>query len=504
MLKIIIADDEELIRKRLITRIDWESYGFSHIYEATNGEEVIELIKENAPELLITDIRMPVKDGIELVKEIRKENYDIEIIVISGFADFQYAQNMMKYGVGDYILKPIKKELLIEAVLKINNKIFEKNVRQKEAKAKYLIDAYNGSQLSEDVVYEKCQYLICKVIIETGNELILYEEIKTIVKTRFDDFFKVVCIDEKSNKFTLFLEIYNQNIEESLKNIFVNLNENNYGYTCSIYYTEVCNNTLEINRLKTDVEKIDKIRPFLGPKKLVSINDIVLNEEDDFETIMSWVDRIIKCLNKEEKEPLEKTVVELFDEFLQFSLSYEFIIKTCFQIVNLIYKYMYENGKVNVDIKLIYKKVFSDLDKIEFFDDLRCFIYELLNNHARVISNTEKDSIKYYVEKAISYIEDNYSKEISLNNLSSHIGLSDTYLSHIFKEYTGINYTEYLRNKRVEKACELLKTSDLKVYEVAVSVGINNSRYFGDVFKEKIGITPNEYKTRYRGDSNEK
>ena len=506
MLKIIIADDEELIRKRLITRIDWESLGFNHVYEACHGEEVMELIKENTPDILITDIRMPVLDGIELVKKIRDEKFDIEVIVISGFADFKYAQNMLRYGVEDYILKPIGKELLIDAVIKVKEKVFRKITRQQELKDKLLRDVYKGylpvEGQEKDLITG--QYFICKLFIEDKKADELQDGALAIIMEVFDRYFTILLIHESMNKIVLLVEGINQDTRRCINDIFIEINDyQSSGFNFSIYYTELCNDIKDIISFKKQIETVERIRPFLGLKQLVRLADSKVYEEDEFETLLIWIERIIKCINNEEKDLLQETVNMLFDEFQRARLSFEYIIKLCFQMLNHIYRYMQENGKVNFDIKLIYKKVFRDLDHFEFLEDLKIFVFELLDSHLKIIINSEKDSIKYYIEKAISYIENNYTKDISLNIISRHIGLSDTYLSHIFKEYTGINYSEYLRNWRIEKACDLLKHSGLKVYEVATKVGINNSRYFGDVFKEKLGITPNEFKNKYRGTTNE-
>lgn len=510
MFKLLIADDEEIIRKRLVMKIEWNSLGFEVIGEASNGLELLELIKRLKPDVVLTDIRMPLMDGIELVEKVKEENIDTEIIVLSGFAEFEYAQKMLRLGVKDYILKPIDKEQIYKVFEALKYKLNEKNNKFRDLKSKFIIDIFMNNL--SDVQIEEKNYefyhsdkLFSIVNLQIDEFTLHQEEItnKDILKNIFTSEFNCILVSESKDDIFYFVEVDNSEryiniLESTFEKVNQFLQELGLHYSVSFFYDFPNDDLKEINKIRNKIFKTKKERAYLGPKVFKKASEEKKLVNNQFIYPFEIEENIIKSFNAQDLITLQTNVAMFFSKFKEQDVEFAVVSNMSFQLLNHIYRYLRENNKTNGRIRDIFKQIFSDFNKYEFFETLEGFIKYLLKCTLIETKNISEGFLNLYMEKAIKFIDLRYSEDIGLDEVAEHVGLSSAYMSHIFKKELNISFVQYLKDKRLKEAIRLLKDTNLKVYEVAEKIGFNNTRYFSDVFRAEIGVNPLEYRNKFR------
>lgn len=380
MKKVIIVDDEMLVRVGLRTSINWEELGFVVEGEARNGIEAIDKFSDSGIDLLITDIAMPEMDGLELSKHFLNINKDIQIIILTHHENFAYAKKAIDIGVNHYILKSdLDSDIFIEILKKISDKISQ--VVQIDYKERYK---------KNEALLKRC----------LGEKILPSEKLQFNYEGYYLCRFKL-CTTISGGKDK---KAVNAIITSTLQGI-----KNEY------YYLE-------------DAEMDKKILVFDA-------------ESSDFKKIVMAMGDL--------KDNLEN--------ILSREVKYDYAIK--------------------------HKKV----------EELYPQLLKSGNTNAKYMQH---DQYPFYVRKAFEFINKNYQKNISLSDVASHCDLNASYLSNLIRKETGITYSKYLNLLRIEEAKYLLETTNMKVYEVSVCVGIDNQYYFGKLFKDITGLTCSEYRKR--------
>lgn len=365
-LRLMIADDEWIIREGLIHGVPWLDLDIEVVAVAANGLEALEKVKGSGIQILLTDIRMPGIDGLELIRQIHAENIRIRTIILSGYSDFSYAQHAIKLGVRDFLLKPLDESELIETVKKLAAEIREE---QKDLEAKrnfHLLDALRGQQ--------------------------------QLTNSMFKD---------------------------------LDINWRNYMVVCW--------------------EGNDGILPILKQEGFKAI-ELNINKESG----------ILVIHDIEKRERLQKSLNSFFMNQSMFGGCSE----------------------VQEDLSFMpasYKKAILALEWSKKTNEFGCTFFD--NN-----------TVPLNIDHILDYIVSHYSEAISLQLLAEKHYISESYLSRIFKQYTGKKFIDYLTEIRIDKAKELLIYSSLKTNEIANAAGYTDQRYFSQIFKKVTGMTPSEFK----------
>lgn len=520
MLKVLIVDDEFLLRRLIHVSVNWDSLGFKVVGEAGDGEEALGQIEKLQPDLMIIDINIPFINGIQLSFKVRKLYPEIKIIILTGYDEFEYAQGAIRAGVFRYLLKPINSEELRDALLDLREEIQKVTLQrdyverlEKEAsknfelkKQQILTDLILGKlggspEKIQDLLknnhihVKKSNNRVIVIEIDECNQFHERELLKKGIYTISSDIFSPameVCIFVKDNAIICILG--NDLADEHKKLCFELLRKVKEYLNCivSIGLGE-CYEGIE-NICVSYQEAISALnRRFIEGRGKIFEN-IASNLEPTKKVFnINTREHIMHYLRRGDHELLTKEIESLFDDATN-ELDKEFIQFIAMEIIAVIGGFLIEN---NMDINQIFKNnenYIEVIKKQESLSALRSFIMEFLQRSILLINNKHTKMSKIVV-KAKNYIEMNYANEnLSLYEIAEHIGVNPSYLSSLFKKEFKTNMIEYITKIRLTKAKELI---DENIYipfaKISELVGYNEPYYFSKCFKRKFGITPTQY-----------
>ncbi len=447
-MKLLVVDDEKMIRSGIV-KILSDNFPNHEFFDAANGKIALEIYKKEKPDILLTDIKMPVMDGLELMKTIRAEDSKISIVVVTGFDDFSYARTALQCGASAYILKPIEKQELIETVSQL---IKERMLSEKEKIERHLGRIYADGEESRnaDILSTLMPYRVVALLNPTDDRpsnLYYFSPFN-------HGYYALERVDSRGE-------------EKSINDMTV------MGYSG-------IKNSLSDLREATLEAMVALFKRFIVPGQKEYYSDFVGNITND---IADKIGKISNQLGFSKRQDLKKNINSLFDfEEDDDKAYYLFSLQEALRN-SILSKYSYSNSEILPD--LISLARYKSLD--EWRDDLTKFFIEL---------NEKKKSEKpdnSFVTKSIEFINQNYFKDINMAVVSNEVGISYTYFSEKFKEYTGVNFNDFLTNFRINKAKELLEKGYYRIYEVSEKCGFSGPRYFIKIFKQITGVTPTAY-----------
>lgn len=529
MFRVMIVDDESVIRKGLASIIEWDKLDCAIVYEAANGIEAKNGIDASEPDIIITDIKMPGMDGIDLTKYIYENYPRIKIIILTGYADFTYAQSAIKYGVTDFVLKPTSNRKIIEAVEKAKSQLI--TALNKENILKGLESRINDDllQIREKLLHE----IIDKVIVNPAAINQKLNELGICMKSYF-----IIAYETEADR----LESGNGDPEErslvfqTFQNM-LSLSFKEYAYynvtlgntsACTVLtfedsgYSSCLDTVLMISReimqlmnnlMKCPIcigisgmhknaselsiayeEALNALSDGFYNKSTISVftGCITRNNKKEF-NFNKNIDLIIAHLQAGKPEKAEIEMIGLIEKFKSEKLSIEYVKNICILLSSLCLKLLpdpsehltaEQGNKDNLYKQILESRTFDHLIAI-----LKNVIeYTVSGLKLNIASNS------YLVKKALGYLKENYDKRVTLQDFADYIHVNGSYLSRIFSKETGETITEAVLRMKVDKARELLKDSRIKTYEVASLVGIEDPSYFSLIFKKHTGMSPKEYK----------
>ncbi|RDE27410.1 response regulator [Parageobacillus thermoglucosidasius] len=517
MYKVLLVDDDRIIRKSLATTVPWEKNGYELVGEASNGEEGLLLIDKYKPQVVISDIKMPFMDGLQMA-QISKNRYpETKVILLTGYEDFKFAQEAIKVKAFDYLLKPIESSILLEKVKQATIEWENEQISQEQKtkgirflKQKWLkkLLHHQGDKLEICSEMEKLginlsdEYIVvCIIRLEDCIQRDIKEEeldniykiCEGIMKSQGDVF------DWDENEFILILqnqarEIVTQGIEKLVEQVcFYIKQELGITVTAAIgqIYKGLTSIALSYFEARTTLE-FRSITPqnriLYKPKNFSPLIDAQLNKIEDellLKVKLGLVQETLLIWNKFKSYLLEQPYISLHDIRL-------IAIKMVILLLREARKWSEKWEKCYRKDLVIYYYEIITLQNVHDILDKVAQVAHSLASYMEEKNNKEHESV---VDKAIKYIEQYYSKEgLSLNEVAQAIHVNPAYLSNMFKVKKGINFSDYLLELRMKKAMELLRKKDTKVYEVAEMVGYSNPQYFSVCFKKYTGVSPLDFK----------
>lgn len=525
-MNVLIVDDEYLIRDGLARSIDWATLGFDIVEIAEHGLEALEMVDKTMPDLILTDVRMPFMDGLELIKSIKAKCPEMCVIIISGHEEFSYAKTALQLDAFDYILKPIN---LIELELVIKKAILHINLqseRNKEIsniksqmltyipilKERFILDVIFGKLSSTQIAASTLDFgfstnsNFTTAFIEVDgfycNPSDLFMENQKKLEMYFENDLNqsssaFIC-NVSTHEYLLLLSSDIQiKLEDELNKIVSDILDKGKGYSLSLTIsTGSTVNNIEDLRLSYENALLTSNGKFMSGgnrilfygelEKQSSLNNLESYDISDFKNALIFSDK--------------KSILEEFNKIrslvlLQKQPSKIVLQLLCFNIFFECRRVLHEQG-AEVDAIIenpldIFQKLVDQPSYEIMFDHLEALVVEILDYRDEL----RFKQYSFDVDKAKKFIKSNYKDvTLSLKSIAKHINMSACYFSVIFKKETGITYINYLTSIRVEKARDLLLNSDLKVYEVAYEVGYDNPTYFSTLFKKLTGISPFDYK----------
>lgn len=522
MLRVMIVDDEPIIRRGIEAVPDWRGMGCEVVAVAENGIDAMEKAKIIRPDIVITDIRMPEMDGLELSEHLVEQYQHIKIILLTGYKDFEYAKKAIQLNVTDYLLKPIDPDDLCAVVKKaaseINNQLLitEEVNRMRHIvvqsrpllREKFLSDLLFSSLYSKSEIKRKLEYfdidvqhfvLLCiELDASLGIKELFTEEDYTIllylVIEQINDLFEKNALNAITiiNGRCIYV-IVNSSLPHDdilqLGELLRSEIEHEKRFTVSIYVSSQHTGAEEISIARLETDRCRTAKFFVGGNCLICIHDLQSNERDE-----AIID--VKCFVKAAAMggDIQKETEQLIAQ-MQASKDVSSIKNAAVEaIVAGMRTFGGDHHALEMRFGLYQSPVHSIMQAQTTQE-----VVEILRSAAKTFDE-EQDKQRNSrhnsaVETALSFINDHYNEPLTLEEIAKKAFMSPCYFSKIFKKMKGCNLSDYLIDLRISKACELMRARpEMKNYEIAEEVGIQNVRYFNQLFKKVTQMTPGDYR----------
>lgn len=533
MVKVLIVDDDKIIRNGIISIIRRSGISCDIVGSAQNGKKALEMILELKPDIVITDIKMPVMDGMELIKNIKSKLLSPRIVVLSGFDDYKYVRETMKCGAVDYLLKPVNSNELITLIKNIIADIYvcQREKEKQENDNKKLCEGITAlkEKFLKALIWQPIDIEWCLGNLKNFN----MENTKAFFFgiISIDDNYKFVLKNKKSDKLLLLNKIKEKfrSIYKEDEKINIILSEEKD----KIIFIVLAKPSLKDESEKILYNKLSKFKSSIKENLNLTITIGISKLYDDILKTSGAYEEAKVCIERRFYEGKDKLIT--FQQcYNEYDLIDNLIIENQVQkIINSIEICSTFNVKLNIEALLDYlnikKQNPQNIRKI--INDLTVKIYSLINDFQYVLETLIKDNgdIYYYfenintfqelkeyttgilceitermkvirlekghniIEIAKNYIKAHYSKEVNLKIVAQQVYLNPNYFSELFKQETGKNFIDYLMETRIEMAKEILKKPGVKVYEVAELIGYKEVVSFNRAFKKVVGVSPKEY-----------
>lgn len=527
MYKIALIDDEAVVREGMGELIPWEKIGLDLIGTAEDGEQGLLLIQEKQPDVVLLDINMPKLNGLDLANLVKKSYPDMKIILISGYDEFDYARQALRMGVEDYILKPVTKSEMITLLEKVVGKLEKEREQTKKE-----VDVLNKIEQSIPLMQQKLLEEL--MFTEMEENMIIKKCIKANIPYN-KKYYGVFLIDAdehlKSNKGNQ-KELTHFAIQNIVSEILIN---KNWGIVFEVdelnavlYFVDDDKDTRQnyhsvLNYIKQAITELLGITVTIGVGTLVSetskvylsydeayhallsrffqgTNRIIDNikpyqyNKVDFVKWMEWESRVIHSINQEDE--FEKVMSSICIEIRKSKMNIEDIGEICGNIASVILKKFIEIDPTITEIFLEGIDIAEEIQKFKTLSDIQSWLNTLYERCYEYI-NSQSSPNKIHIKNIIAFIEENYNlPDLSMKMVCECAHISPSHFSNIFKKEIGMTFVQYVTEYRMEKACQLLKYTPLKTYEIAEAIGYADSHYFSTTFKKQFQTSPSEYRKR--------
>lgn len=537
-IKVFLVEDEMVIRRGIKNSIDWEKEGYIFCGEASDGELAYPMIIKEKPDILITDIRMPFMDGLELCKLVKKELPNIKILILSGYDEFDYAKEAIRLGVTEYLLKPISSGKLLEAL----NGVSESIRREKEDKdlvRKYMEEMRENTEHEKQKFFEQmiAGNLSMADALETGKkyEMNLSAGMYNLLLFRFtlgkenrkseellgEAEYAIEKLTERLEyvfefqrgvegwAFLLMADNEEQ-MSERVKELSKDLEEIMKNYSTIAYFGGIGQPVARLRELEESFREAERAlaaRFTMELNRIISVEDIRMAQNvdtlDDIEiTSFGEIEKtrtmLEKFLNNGAEDEIDEFVDvyinELPEENLKSVLMRQYIIMDAY-IVMMSFCEKIEG--IEGEMQAQSEELKNSMKTIQTLEEIKNYIRMLLK---KIIGVRDTISGRLYsdiIEIAKDQIRKTYmSDEISLNTIAAEVGMSPSYFSSIFSKEMGKTFVEYLTEIRMDRAKELLMCSSMKTSEIGYEVGYKDPHYFSYIFKKTQNCTPKEFRAR--------
>ncbi|WP_438347939.1 response regulator [Paenibacillus sp. FA6] len=519
---LLIVDDEKNIRYGLKTMIEREYPDTYDIVMAGNGQSALDTYRSTAVDIIITDIRMPVMDGIRLLEELSKEaggNGPV-IIILSGYDDFEYAKTAIKYKVKDYLLKPIRREELFDLLKRIEKELIEQEmINQQRVKEGQLFQkGIRSSRIQQLLVHSGS---LSEDSLEKYSGEIQFPNFRTpftvaVVNFQYEDGSRMApgeihnLVERLSGSLEGELEVVTSDSEGksvligSPKSLFHELSKQAeakgwHGLRMGISSTEG-HHLMDIRTLYEEALQALQYT-FIYPQSYFIEYETIEGKRSSFPLPHEDIRKLANMLGTDREKEMLVLLASIFQtEHLQYmNISYlervsRLMNEQVLDEVFLVY------GESSIEVLKLYKKVGNMSNFHSFHDYYRKLEHLLISVNDYVTQVRSAYTENGDMKEAVAFIEEFYSRPLNMASVSNHVSLSYSYFSEAFKAHTGENFVLYLKKVRIRKAKELLLKSAVKLSVIGESVGFENSKQFSRVFKELEGVTPQEYRIKVQAD----
>lgn len=520
MYKILIVDDEIEVRQGIVNKINFDEQGFELVGEAENGLEALEIIEEKNPDIAFVDIKMPYMDGLEFAREMYHKYPAIKVVIISGFDEFEFAQQAIRFHVIDYVLKPVSSSDIVKLLQKIKIKLDEEKYKKQD-----LIQLEKHYLESLPIIRER---FLNALVLEKHSIQNLDEKLKRFhIELGEKDFIVAVINPDTSHRIEAEdFDIYAYGVYETCKDLLkdkkVTHFHNHAGDTILIipdakeldwmHMLEEIRAVIEKAHLQTVTIGIGEIvkrrndihvsyqgammalnyKMLEGQNKILWIRDLEPNRLESivFDEIEESLNQVIRQCHE---EGLKQLIADVFDTLSSKQVRIPEI--RLFMVEWMLY-YLRFTREYELSIEWFENHVnwYPIITSYTDLTSLQTLIGDIGLKVIEGIQKTRKNTVKLMVESTVEYLKNNYHEDITLENMAERLYISPEYLSRQFKKEMDQTFIYYLTSLRLEAAKRLIEDTNYKNFQVADAVGYNEPNYFSYVFKKHFGISPSKYR----------
>jgi two-component system, response regulator YesN len=475
MYRVVLVDDEPWALKGVRKAFNWNEFGFEVIAQTTSSAEALEIITKELPDAVFTDFRMPKMSGIELMQNAKKNGVNTEFIIISGFSDFSYIQEVLRQGAFDYCLKPLERDYAQELLMKLKQHLQTK--KNGFALELFEIISEGNENLGEllkkyDLNFTKKNFQTIVVIAKeahTSDILINFpsEITKIHISLGLNKSLYILNTNSSAENASIFYNIGEYSIgvstiSNSLKDLPLLYNEADIAARSSFIYGQKGVFQYKKRDITVLNNNLKNLYQYIGDKNIEKIKELTDNLPSFFITRNLFPEDVVYYWNC--------VTAKLFQNFAEES---------------------YNNGFDFMD----YRQLMSQFSSIEALSE---FIY---NGSVLLIEGASEDkavseSMNRDFYRLLSYIKEHYNEQLYLRDIAKVFFLSPNYCCSLFKKYTTNTFSDFINKIRIAKSKEFLKNSQLSIEEVTQKVGYNDYYYFNKLFKKYVGITPARYRNQ--------
>lgn len=513
--ELLIVDDEVQIRMGIEKGIPWKNFGITKVVTAPNGIEALKILKEEPVRILITDIRMPGMNGLELAQKAKEWDDTIRIVILSGYSEFEYAKRAINIGVVDYLLKPIRLTELTELITRLMDEFHEQEKEQIERQKSLLEDEIVQhiltENLEEDTFQERLeiftgfgrQTLVLSSLFEfdtreareiSRGEPLLLEKLKTYAQNDHNGFlltlnqrylyFTKMDISRSRAEVTAQIRRLHNDINEELRelkigSVTVGVSQN---YPLSQLVTACRECLKQLNH-----------RLYLGTGAMSIYDGSLRREEAPY--IMENEERLRQYIIGFHYDKAQDYIADQFQKMKEQKVSsYDMVKGVCLTLKQFLFRHIRETG---LDVESVLEKnktTLLEVPDLFTLDQYQLWISNLYYLVLRGVSEHADQAVSGTVMAAVAYLSTHYHEDITVDFISAYVNKSRNYFSYLFKKEMKVSFTEYLNRYRVEQACRMLDSSTELTIEIAQKVGFRDEKYFSTVFKKIVGCPPSVYR----------
>ncbi|MDD3795181.1 MAG: response regulator [Lachnospiraceae bacterium] len=520
--QLVVADDEATIRKGMCNYIDWEKMGFSVAADFEDGKETIEYISTHKVDVVFTDIQMAEITGLQVARYIHENQLPVRVVILSGYKEFEYAKDAIRFGVTEYILKPIHMEEIERAFSKIKEELDEQERQQAKQKSRqqdyedllpwlqeqFWMNVLLGGLHNKNSIMEKKNLLSIQFNTKTPCGVIT-------VNLQMEEDANQQYYLQKDHRYNLLNNIFSEEncridfhpvylSQEVLKTVVTTREEMELEDFCTLleqWLVKKKNEVEAVLRLKLEMSMEGAYQDFFelaehyGSMQMYAEKDESSHRKyslkpEDQNRLRQKYQLMMDTINDGDFELLNSQMGNLLFEFR--NLPLEEVKELLLDIFSMFQqKLMKMSQELWTEAKetIAYSRILEAQNSKE----LKKICSEFLQILMELVKKRQDDVSKNIIDKVTNYVKQHYQEEISLDLLAEKYYLNSSYLCRLFKRNTGVGLTDYMIELRMEKAKELLLLGKYKIYEVSQMVGYRSDKYFFRVFKQYTGQAPTEF-----------
>lgn len=516
-MKFIIVDDEPLALENFAGLTDWKQYGYDLVGTARNGREALDLVHRKHPDIVITDIRMPVMDGLTLCGILQREAPEIEVIILTAFRDFEYAKQAISYGANEYLLKnEIEEDNVIRVLNRASESIRKQSAQRNAAQRSYfqnvMLDVETEEDLRIDTAWKQCCIMLIRCrcsawdYVHPEKESISFDipEIDQLARDNGmtaqhviwleAETWAVMLTDPEGDLFEF------ANMTRGLSSLIYsvgNFFEEHFQKKVFITFGLSFMDSQKIKENLDAMKKISDCAPFVKtnlPRLYWDLSYDIKRSESipkEEEEILAMLEQALNQLDGGKvKDAFRGVEAFLKGQDKDIGL-YDLTVSRITEMINRKMREEESGGSMKTVFGEQEKRLREAADADAVFSELESVLAEYCGS-ANAPGQNRKMNRK--IQRALSYIRSNYNRHITAKDAADAVGLSEVYFSSMFKTETGMTFGNYLTDYRIQMAKKLLQEDSLKIYEISEAVGYTSPQYFSQVFQRKTGMTPLEFK----------